>query len=220
MGHHSPGEIDTLYSSGNSGWRAVVFHGSGSSPNYVAWLSRIICMRGFSVDAPDSSGDVIDVAKRYAEKGFDLYAGHSRGGSIALIASALAGRGAVITVGTPADRLLQARWLSLHPPGSVQRMLYQDMENRLGNPWEDPVPYDKTSLIRYIRYVRGPVLIIHGDSDPIVRSYHADILEDFLRLVGARVEKILVRGMGHAPRREHVEIIRRAIHDFLERYGL
>ncbi|MEM4970204.1 MAG: prolyl oligopeptidase family serine peptidase [Sulfolobales archaeon] len=220
MRNDSMEEIATPYASNSPRRRAVVFHGSGSSPSSVTWLARIIGERGFAVDAPDSSGDVIQVAEEYAKKGFDLYAGHSRGGSIALIASALAGRGAVITVGTPADRLLQARWLSLHQPGSVQRTLYQDLERRLGNPWEDPIPYDRTSLIRYTRYVRGPVLIIHGDSDPIVRSYHADILEDFLRLSGAHVEKILVRGMGHAPRREHIEIIRRAIHSFLERHGL
>lgn len=199
--------------------RAVVFHGLGGSPGSVGWLSRILRSWGAEVETPDASGEVVEVAERFSRGGYDVYAGHSRGGSIAFIASALAGRGAVISVASPADRLLQARWLSLSPPGSVQRSLHEDLVRRLGDPWEAPEPYVRSSVLHFLKNVRGPVLIIHGLEDQIVRPYHAEILEDFLRMLGVPVEKLVLEGMAHAPGPRHIEVISRKIGEFLRRLG-
>lgn len=198
--------------------RAVVFHGHGGSPRSVEWLSRILRSWGADVETPEASGEVLDIAERFS-RGYDIYAGHSRGGSIAFIASALAGRGAVISVASPADRLLQARWLSLNPPGSVQRSLYEDLARRLGDPWEAPEVYARSSVLHFLRSVRGPVLIIHGLEDRIVKPYHAEILEDFLKLLKVPVEKLLLGDMAHAPGPRHIEIISRKIGEFLNRLG-
>ncbi|MEZ0289764.1 MAG: prolyl oligopeptidase family serine peptidase [Sulfolobales archaeon] len=194
--------------------RAIVFHGAGSSPEAVSWLSDIVREYGYEVYTPSYARleDAVEIASR---ERYDLYAGFSLGGAAALISSALYG-GPVISVGAPADRLLQARWLSIHPENSFQRSLYRELVRTLGGePYENPMAYLRTSALYYVERIRGPVLLIHGTEDPVVRPYHALILEDFLKALGVRVVRVFIEGMRHAPAQHHKRILRETIHSFL-----
>ncbi|MEM0260836.1 MAG: prolyl oligopeptidase family serine peptidase [Sulfolobales archaeon] len=195
--------------------RAIVFHGAGSSPEAVSWLSDPIREFGYEVYAPSyrTLEEALEIASRDR---YDLFAGFSLGGAAALISSAFQG-GPVISVGAPADRLLQARWLGIHDEGSAQRDLYNELVRILGGPpYENPIAYLRTSVLYYIEKIKGPVLIIHGSEDPIVRPYHALILEDFLKVLGVRVVRVFIEGMRHAPAGHHRRVLREHIHDFLK----
>lgn len=191
-----------------------MFHGAGSSPDAVSWLSDPIREAGYEVHVPSYSSleEAIEIATR---ERYDLYAGFSLGGAAALIASSMR-EGPVISVGAPADRLLQARWLSIHEEETPQRDLYKRLVEELGGgPYENPLAYIRTSVLYYIERIRGPVLIIHGSEDPVVRPFHALILEDFLKRLGVRVERVLIEGMRHAPAAHHRGLLREKILRFL-----
>lgn len=194
--------------------KAIVFHGAGSDPDHVKWLIDPIQEFGYEVHAPRY--ETLEEALRLSSlEKYDLYAGFSLGGAAALISSALY-EGPVIAVGAPVDRFLQAMWLRLHEENSFQKALYRGLVESLGtDPLENPIPYIKTSVIYYIERIKGPVLLIQGKEDPIVRPFHMYILEEFLRKRGVRVESVVIDNMRHAPAAHHRRILREVIHRFL-----
>jgi dipeptidyl aminopeptidase/acylaminoacyl peptidase len=70
--------------------------------------------------------------------------------------------------------------------------------NYLGkNPVDDPVIYQKTSPISYIKNARTPTLIQHGELDRRVPIANAYELRQALEDKGVRVEMIVYKGFGH-----------------------
>jgi pimeloyl-ACP methyl ester carboxylesterase len=198
--------------------KALVLHGAGSSPEAVSWLYEPIKEFGYEVYVPKYES-LEEIIERYSREKYDLYAGFSLGGAASLILSSFH-EAPVIAVGAPADRLLQARWLSIHEERSPQREIYMSLVKSLGGePYQNPMAYIKTSVLYYIEKIRGPVLLIQGSEDPIVRPFHSIILEDFLRKLGVRVERVVIEGMRHAPAGHHRGVIREVIFRFLGSLG-
>ncbi len=70
--------------------------------------------------------------------------------------------------------------------------------NYLGkNPVDDPMIYQKTSPISYIKNARTPTLIQHGELDRRVPIANAYELRQALEDKGVRVEMIVYKGFGH-----------------------
>ena len=77
----------------------------------------------------------------------------------------------------------------------------------------------KVSPLTYVRRDVPPILIIHGDADPIVPYSQATRLRDALSTAGARSDMYTVHGGGHGnySAEERVKIYEK-IHEFLAKY--
>ncbi|MEM1860311.1 MAG: S9 family peptidase, partial [Metallosphaera sp.] len=102
---------------------SIVLHGKGSSPSKVEWLS-VPLKRFGTVEVPNFDYDVEQGLEIVLKTDFQLIAGHSRGGTVALLAGARRGV-PVIAVSAPTDRLLQLEHLSKFPEDSEQGKLYR-----------------------------------------------------------------------------------------------
>ena len=66
-------------------------------------------------------------------------------------------------------------------------------------PWEDPEIYKKSSPITYINNAQTPMLIIHGNKDPVCNVTSAQLLYQGLKDKGVEVKYLEFDGMGHFP---------------------
>ncbi|MBP1448715.1 MAG: prolyl oligopeptidase family serine peptidase [Thermoproteus sp.] len=189
--------------------KSVVYHGRGSSPDKIDWLIAPIREAGFEVVVPN----IREVADAYEagirELPVDLAAGHSMGGTAALLLAARnPGKvGCVVAVAGPVDRRLQLQWLE----GRGDKY-----SKRLANELASLGPQlDETSPSRYIGQGMPPVLYIRGERDDLVPRAHVDVLVGLADKFGFRVDIVEVRGMGHVPKFEEE---RRKIADVVKNF--
>ncbi|WP_287690068.1 prolyl oligopeptidase family serine peptidase [Metallosphaera javensis (ex Sakai et al. 2022)] len=168
---------------------SIVLHGKGSSPSKVEWLSTPLRRFG-TVEVPDFDYDVEQGLEIVLRKDFHLVAGHSRGGTVALLAGARRFV-PVIAVSAPTDRILQLEHLSRFPEDSEQGKLYRYLSTfsreRL----------IETSPITYASSLRN-VLLIHGENDDVVPIIHSERLCEKVREAGNECNMVRLN-MRHSP---------------------
>ncbi|QKR00261.1 prolyl oligopeptidase family serine peptidase [Metallosphaera tengchongensis] len=186
---------------------SLVLHGRGSSPDKVDWLAQPLKRFG-DVKVPQFEYDVEDGLRVALSMNFDIIAGHSRGGTIALLAAAKKGV-PVIAVSAPSDRLLQLSHLSKFPEGSEQRRLYSFLSS---------VPQEKlveTSPVTYSSCLRD-VLLIHGEHDEVVPKEHSELLCKEVRSKGNKCELVILE-MRHSPPKHMYGEISKVIQAWVEK---
>ena len=176
---------------------SLVLHGKGSSPEKVEWLAKPLRQFG-EVIVPYFEIEVKEGVEKAITYNFDLIAGHSRGGTIALIAAALKGK-SVIAVSAPSDRRKQKEYLSRFPPGTIQHKIYEDIKNL---PEEEFEYYP----LKYADRIKN-ALLIHGENDEIVLKDHSVILCEEIKKHGGNCELHIIKGMKHTPLGQHYKLI-------------
>ncbi len=139
--------------------KMLVLHGKGSCPKKVEWLASPLRAFG-EVEAPRADMEADDFIQRFMNRSYDLVAGHSRGGTFALLYAAYRGV-PVIAVSAPSDRLKQKDYLSKFNEGTIQRRLYEDL-NGLSEEY-----LRRTSPVVFADKIKD-ALLIHGSEDQIV----------------------------------------------------
>jgi len=197
---------------------ALLFHGKGSSPEKINWLTRPFREMGFRVETPRiiEVADGVAAGSRIIEDEGDgvIVGGHSMGGSVALILAAKypSKVKCSVVVAAPVDRVLQLKWLERGGEGSVRRALYNDIVSRL-----TMREVEETSPIRYISGNYPPVIYIRGSADDIVPIDHLELLRRKSNELGFRLIELTIEGMGHTPRSQHVRVIEDFIKDNVKR---
>jgi len=192
--------------------KALVFHGFRSSPANVQWLAEPLRGLGLEVVAPQI---------REVEDGYEagirelpvvVAAGHSMGGTVALLLVAK-NPGlvkCVVAVAAPVDRRLQLQYMSQSDNPYLRRLANELMA--LGNKLE------LTSPSRYIGNGMPPVLYIRGSNDDVVPRTHIDILAGLSDRFNFPLEVVEVEGMGHTPKEEaHIRQVAEAIVKFVSK---
>ncbi|MGC9105470.1 MAG: alpha/beta hydrolase family protein [Thermoprotei archaeon] len=187
--------------------KAIVLHGRSSSPKSVEWLAEPFRAFG-EVIVPDFDFEVNEGVNRALQYDFDVIAGHSRGGLIALIVAAIKGK-PVVAVAAPADRKRQYEYVSKFPPDTFQGRIYKELSAL-------PKEEIEVSAFQYLEKLDN-VLLIHGLQDPVVQPEQSKDLCDALRKLGKRCELYLIPKMGHSPRDENVRVVQEIIKGWLER---
>ena len=167
----------------------IALHGKGSSPERIKWLTEPLSKFG-SVIAPHVDVEVEDALKIVGKYSFDLVAGHSRGGIVALLAAADY-RVPVIAVSAPSDRLMQRRHLCSYPEGTFQWKQCMEQAN-LSESY-----LRSTSPIYYADRI-SHALLIHGKLDEIVPIEHSEMMCSRIRESGGKC-KLVELMMKHAP---------------------
>lgn len=192
--------------------KALAFHGYKSSPSNIQWLVEPLQKAGLNVVAPT----IRDVEDGYEaglrELPVAVAAGHSMGGTVALLLAARnpGAVGCVVAVASPVDRRLQLQYL-MQSENPYLKKLANDLAS-LGNKLE------LTSPSRYISSNMPPVLYIRGSQDEVVPRTHVDILAGLSDKFNFPLEVVEVEGMGHSPQREeHVKKIAEAVTRFVSR---
>jgi Dipeptidyl aminopeptidases/acylaminoacyl-peptidases len=185
--------------------RSLVLHGKGSSPEKVSWLWEPLKEFG-NVEVPPFDYSVEEGLQLALRESFDLVAGHSRGGTIALLAGAKKGR-PVIAVSAPTDRILQLEHLYNRRdlPGSKE--LYQYLSSIPVEVLRETSPVNHSSLLK-------DVLLIHGIRDEVVPAEHSKILCEKVREMGNRCTLLLL-DMRHSPPAHLYSKIRQIIQDWI-----
>lgn len=191
--------------------KAIAYHGRGSSPDRIDWLVSAIREAGVEVVVTPNIRDVADAYEAGArELPVDVAAGHSMGGTAALL---LAARNpgsvkCVIAVAAPVDRRLQLQWLE-NKGDRYSKHLANELA-ALGP------QLDATSPSRYIGPGMPPVLYIRGDRDDVVPRAHVDILVGLADKFNFPVDVVEIQGMGHTPKSEQErQAVKNAVVNFL-----
>jgi dipeptidyl aminopeptidase/acylaminoacyl peptidase len=169
--------------------KILVLHGKNSSPDKIRWLTKPLEEFG-EVISPEFDYEVKEGVEKALEYSFDCITGHSRGGTTALMVSALTGK-CCIAVSAPSDRVAQMKYLSSFAPDSIQYRNYLDLSKI---PIED---LEKYSPIRYADKLRN-VLLIHGKNDNVVPLTHSINLCNKIKENGGKCELYLLE-MKHSP---------------------
>lgn len=192
--------------------KALVFHGYKSSPTHVEWLVKPLEEAGFKVAAPT----IRDVEDGYEiglrELPVAVAAGHSMGGTVALLLAAKnpGSVKCVVAVAAPVDRRLQLQYLS-QSNDPYLRKLANDLAS-LG------AKLEQTSPSRFIGNGMPPVLYIRGSDDHVVPRTHIDILAGLSDRFNFPLEVVEIPGMGHSPKaEEHVGAIGEVVKKFATR---
>jgi dipeptidyl aminopeptidase/acylaminoacyl peptidase len=186
--------------------KSLVLHGKGSSPEKVEWLAKPLRQFG-EVLIPEFEIEAKEGVQKALTYDFDLIAGHSRGGLVALIAAALKGKSA-IAVSAPSDRRKQKEYLSKFPPGTIQRKIYEDIKNL---PDEELEWYP----LKYADRIKN-ALLIHGENDDVVLKEHSIILCDEIRKYGGKCQLYIIKGMKHSPLGQHYNEIWKIITEWVK----
>ncbi|MGB9704596.1 MAG: alpha/beta hydrolase family protein [Pyrobaculum sp.] len=194
--------------------KAVAFHGYRSSPSNITWLTRPLAESGFEVVAP-SIRDVDDGYEAgVRELPVAVAAGHSMGGTVALLLAARnpGSVNCVVAVAAPVDRRLQLQYL-LQSDDPYMKKLANHLASLGGK-------LEQTSPSRYIGNGMPPVLYIRGSADNVVPRIHVDILAGLSDKLNFPLEVVEIEGMGHSPQREeHIHRIADAVKKFVGRCG-
>jgi len=185
--------------------KCLVLHGKNSSPEKIRWLTEPIS-KFAEVNAPYVEQEVEEIVSRFKDDRYECVAGHSRGGTAALILGSLMKAEYVIAVSSPTDRNMQLEYLSMFEKGTVQSRLYKDL-SVLKN-------LDKTSPINYAnQLVNSKVLLIYGEKDEIVPLDHGRKMCDLLK--GNSCNFVIIPGMKHSPAGHQIGELSKIIEDFL-----
>ncbi|MNS32886.1 Prolyl tripeptidyl peptidase precursor [compost metagenome] len=118
-------------------------------------------------------------------------AGGSYGGYMTLIA--LAKKPEVFAAGV--DMFGIVNWRTMWERGAPQNRRYQ--EGLVGIPDDHPEVYDSASPLTRLDQVRAPLLVLHGENDPLVPAHESRQVVDFLEARGRVVEAHFYEGEGH-----------------------
>ncbi|MGC8664422.1 MAG: alpha/beta hydrolase family protein [Nitrososphaeria archaeon] len=169
--------------------KILALHGKGSEPAKISWLIGPLKKLG-EVEAPKFDEEAKDFLNAYLNKDYDLVAGHSKGGTYALLYSAFKGK-PVIAVSSPSDRVKQAEYLNSFSEGSIQKSLYEDLKS---------VPKEyliETSPIKYADRIKN-ALLIHGSEDNIVPVQQSEELCEKILKNGGKCKLFIIK-MRHTP---------------------
>lgn len=193
--------------------KALVFHGRGSSPEKINWLIKPLKEAGLEVIAPPimEVEDGLEIGSKIikSERDSVITAGHSMGGTVALL---LATRfpshvKCSIVVSAPVDRLLQLKYLEEGAEGTLRRSIYEELRRK----YPRDEYFIETSPINYINESTPPILYIWGTADDVVPRNQLTALESR----AAKLVKVIVNGMTHTPRSQHLNEINNAVRQFL-----
>ncbi|ABL87942.1 conserved hypothetical protein [Pyrobaculum islandicum DSM 4184] len=190
--------------------KALAFHGRGSSPENILWLIQPLQETGHEVVAPQ----IRDVEDGYEtglkELPVAIAAGHSMGGTVALLLAAKnpGAVGCVVAIAAPVDRRLQLQYM-LQSGDPYLNKLANELA-ALGNKLE------QTSPSRFIGSGMPPVLYIRGTKDRVVPRTQIDILAGLSDKFNFPLEVVEIENMGHSPQTpEHQKAIADAIKRFI-----
>ncbi len=169
--------------------KILALHGKGSDPAKIAWLISPLKIFG-DVDAPYVDIEANEFLKSYLKTEYDIVAGHSRGGTYALLYSAFKGK-PVIAVSSPSDRLKQSEYLKGFQPGTVQKRLYEDLQ-KIQKEY-----LAETSPINYADKIKN-ALLIHGSEDDIVPVQQSEELCKKIVESGGKCRLYVIK-MRHTP---------------------
>ncbi|MGC8599731.1 MAG: alpha/beta hydrolase family protein [Nitrososphaeria archaeon] len=169
--------------------KILALHGKGSDPAKIAWLISPLKIFG-DVDAPYVDIEANEFLKSYLKTEYDIVAGHSRGGTYALLYSAFKGK-PVIAVSSPSDRLKQSEYLKGFQPGTVQKRLYEDLQ-KIQKEY-----LAETSPINYADKIKN-ALLIHGSEDDIVPVQQSEELCKKIVDSGGKCRLYVIK-MRHTP---------------------
>lgn len=178
--------------------KALALHGFGSSPpEKINWLiGPPLKSLNLEVIAPTYKDfeDGLNKIRELLEGTNDRYiiAGHSMGGTIALLTASTMDRIAcAISVSGPTDRLAQIKWLLSGEPGSVRRRTYEELV-RIDSRQVTEEFLTKTSPINYLRPNLPPMLLIHGTNDELVNIRQVEDYYERAKSLGNVIELIRV----------------------------
>lgn len=139
-------------------------------------------------------------------------AGGSYGGYMTLMA--LAARPEVFAAGV--DMFGIVNWRTMWERGAPQNRRYQ--EGLVGNPETHPEVYDRSSPLTRLDQVRAPLLVLHGENDPLVPAHESRQVVEFLEARGRVVEARFYEEEGHgfSQPANQVDSLRRTIAWFEE----
>ena len=184
--------------------KAAVFHGYGSTPSRVRWLSDALRKLNVEVEVPKLPQPLVRAYEYVASLNLDvdLFAGHSMGGALALIMAAKKSKPA-IAVAPPTNLKFQLDYMKTNPN---LRRIYEEITSIVK---EEEM--ERLSPINF-KYEK-PILIIHGTTDRVVPIEQS---REFCKQV-LSCKLVEIDGMGHSP---HNEDERRrvniAIEEFIE----
>jgi len=199
-----------------------VIHGFGSSPEKINWLTGPLKSLNLEIITPtyrdfEDGLHKINELIQSANDNF-IVAGHSMGGTIALLAASTLNKVAcAISVSGPTDRLAQIRWLLAGEPGSIRRRTYEELM-KIDSKQVTEEFLMRTSPINYLRPSLPPILLIHGTNDELVNIQQVESYYEKARSLGNVIELIRIEGMSHTPRGKDIRVIARAIEDFIHKY--
>ncbi len=183
--------------------KCLVLHGKNSSPEKIRWLTEPIS-KFASVTAPSVDLEVAEIVEKFRDDAYECVAGHSRGGTAALLLGSLGAR-LVVAVSAPTDRRMQLEYLSAFAPGSIQHSLYMELEK--------VKDLEETSPINYAKGLdKAKVLLIYGEKDEIVPKKHGEVMCGILS--NCRLE--IVKGMKHSPMGSQIGEISRILENFFK----
>lgn len=189
--------------------KALAFHGYGSSPANIGWLVTPLEKLGFRVVAPNIREVEDGYESGLKELPVAVAAGHSMGGTVALLLAAKnpGSVGCVIAVAAPVDRRLQLQYMLQSDSPYLKKLANRlmSMEGKL----------EQTSPSRFIGPNMPPVLYIRGTNDDVVPRTHVDILAGLSDRFNFPLEVAEIEGMGHSPTsEEHFKKIGEAVAKF------
>ena len=204
--------------------KALALHGFGSSPEKINWLIGSLRSLNLEVVTPTYRDfeDGFSKVRELLEGNDDKYiiAGHSMGGTIALLAASTLGKvTCAISVSGPTDRLAQIRWLLSGEPGSIRRRTYEELA-KIDSRQVTEEFLVRTSPINYLKPNLPPILLVHGTNDELVSIKQVEDYYERAKSLGNIIEFIRVEGMPHTPRGKDIRLIAKAIENFVLRHCL
>ncbi|MEM0097612.1 MAG: prolyl oligopeptidase family serine peptidase [Conexivisphaerales archaeon] len=185
----------------------LALHGKGSSPQKIKWLIEPLSQFG-KVVAPQVDMEVNQALDFVGKYSFDLVAGHSRGGTVALLAAAKRSV-PVIAISSPCDRVMQRKHLCSYPDGTIQKMLCKEQENYSENYLELTSPINFASKI-------NDALLIHGNHDEIVPISQSRIMCSRIKENGGRCALVELE-MKHTPPKSLEKELFRAVEEWIKK---
>jgi dipeptidyl aminopeptidase/acylaminoacyl peptidase len=201
-------------------------------PGPLAWLADGLRAAGAAV-APvtydDDGAFLVDDAEQAlaarealrAELGPDapvVVAGHSRGGTVALLAAATQeGWSGVAALSPTTDQVRLVAGLRDFAPSRYAQMIAM----RGCTPEEDPGYYRRTSPLHRAGTLRVPVLLLHGDTDLVVPHDHSLWMAEALADAGHDdVEVVVLPGVGHFFERNYTGYVFDDVVEHVSRWAL
>ena len=169
--------------------RAAVFHGYGSTPSRIRWLSDVLRGLGIEVEVPKLPQPLVKAYEYVTSLNLDvdLFAGHSMGGALALVMAAERDKPAV-AVAPPTNIRFQLDYMKKNPD---LRKIYEEITKVV-----EEEEMEALSPLNF-KYEK-PVLIIHGTNDRVVPIEQN---KEFCKRVSS-CKLVEIEGMGHSPRGE------------------
>ncbi|MDG6928087.1 MAG: prolyl oligopeptidase family serine peptidase [Nitrososphaerota archaeon] len=185
----------------------LALHGKGSSPEKIQWLTEPLSKFG-QVTAPPVDMEVNQALELVGRYSFDLIAGHSRGGTVALLAAARRGV-PVIAVSAPSDRVMQRMHLCSYPDGTVQKRLCREQDNYSESYLRSTSPVNFADKIT-------DALLVHGKRDDIVPISQSRIMCSRIRENGGRCNLVELE-MKHTPPKSLEKELFRAVEEWIKK---